>query len=143
MNQCPLRGSEGTYKPRSQVGWYMGSHYRLQSLVGLVIRCVHLPYRRMDCVQAGSARGCLSLGGWALPICARVRAGDPRPTTRQERDPLPPTPHGSVRGNPINFPYFFVEWGLSNFSHIPVKAVSLFFYLLDNTQKEQLTWRMK
>lgn len=108
MSQCRFRASEGTYKPLSQGGWHMGSHSTLQRATGRLNRSVQPPDERMGFVQARRTKGCLSTrGAGAQHICASAPAGVPPTTTRMERDPLPPTPYGSVRGNPKTFPHFF------------------------------------
>ena len=87
------------------MNWYMGSHPAIQFVVGRLNRSVQIADERMDFVQA-MEKGCLQPGSLGLTICASMRPGDPRPVTRLDRDPFPPTPYGSVRGFPPNFPHF-------------------------------------
>ena len=83
----------------------MGSHQAFHRAVDRLNRCVRNPDERLDSVQA-MEKGCLQPSSLGLTICASVLACDPRPVTRQERDPCPPTPHGSVGGSLQNFPDF-------------------------------------
>ena len=90
MSQCLAKPQEQGYKARSDLGWCMGSIPAGQRLVGLVIHGVKPPYERLGFVQGPAANG--------LPIRASMRPGDTRPTACAVRDPLPPTPYGSVVG---------------------------------------------
>lgn len=103
MNQCLLRGSEGTATLRSQASLDMGSLYMLQSLLRRLNQCVHVAYERMDSVQAG---GMLRRVPWkAGPTY--MRQHDTRNTGRvdgrDKKRPFPPPPHRSDRGTSHNF----------------------------------------
>lgn len=103
MNQCLLRGSEGTATLRLQVSLDMGSLYMLQSLLRRLNRCVHVAYERMDFVQAG---GMLRRVPWEA-IANHMRRHDTRNTGRvdgrDKKRPFPPPPHRSDTGVPHNF----------------------------------------
>ena len=84
----------------------MGSQSIIRCAVGRLNRSVQIADERMGFVQA-MGKGCLQPGGVGLTICASMRPGDPRPVTRPDRDPFPPTPYAIVRGSTPNFRQFF------------------------------------
>jgi len=98
MSQCLAKPQEQAYKARSDLGWCMGSIQAGQRLVGLAIHGVKPPYERLGFVQARPEQGVQRPAANGLPIRASMRPGDTRPTACAVRDPLPPTPYGSVVG---------------------------------------------
>jgi hypothetical protein len=99
MNAYLLRGSEGTYKPRSGQGWYIGSLYMLQSILRPVILRLHVPFRRMDSVQGRPTEGCLAAGGWEARPCLYRAQAIGGWLALEKRHPLPPTPTVCVAGS--------------------------------------------
>jgi len=103
MIQCHLNAQDGTYKPRSGHGWYMGSQQTLKAAVGPCINRVKLPYQRMGSVQRGVClEAALHIVG--VPACKASRV---RPQTIQNATPFPPPPTVALGGPLRNFPYFF------------------------------------
>ena len=108
MIECPFRGFYGTYKPRSRVGLGKGSHSTSQLVVeALADTCAKTKRTYGLCTRLD--KGVPGYRQSGQPICASMRAGVPRSTTRTDRDPLPPTPHRSGRGYHPIFPVFFLE----------------------------------
>jgi hypothetical protein len=108
MIECHLKGLQGTYKARSRVGLGKGSHSTSQRVVEALAETCAKPKRTYGlCTRLD--KGVPGYRQSGQPICASMRAGVPRSTTRTDRDPLPPTPHGSGRGSYPIFPVFFLE----------------------------------
>jgi hypothetical protein len=99
----------GTYKARSQAGWYMGSIAGIQSLVGRLIGSVHIAYERMGFVQPG---GMLRRVPWEATetyMRQRYLRDNAGVDGRDKKRPFPPPPHRSDTGVTPNFSSEFSE----------------------------------
>jgi hypothetical protein len=103
MNQCILRGSEGTATLRSQASLDMGSLYMLQSLLRRLNRSVHVSYERMDSVQAGGMLRRVPLEATANHMRRHDARDTGRVDGRDKKRPFPPPPHRSDTGVTHNF----------------------------------------
>jgi len=112
MNQCLAKPRKPAYKPRSDHGWYMGSQPAGQRLVDPAIHGVQPPDEHMGFVQGCPVKGCPAPSSQRpVHIRASMRPGDTRPSPRTVRDPLPPTPYGSVAGAYLKFSPVFQRNG--------------------------------
>ena len=92
MNGYRFRGTQGTYKPRSQAGLGVGSHSSIQGLVGRLIQPVQIADERMDFVQGWQIDACLAAGR-GRHACVIAASGRQGVASRVRKSiPLPPAP---------------------------------------------------
>jgi hypothetical protein len=93
------KASNRAQEARSGVGLGKGSHQPVQSLVGLLIRCVQIPNERLGFVQPGWVLAMSRWGGGGVGMAGRGKTTlCPSPLAPVGRGPLPIFPDYFLAG---------------------------------------------